>query len=104
MRQNCFPAILLKMGTSRRRLSKLAPHALVACNIYVSAGRSHHGDLLLKVLTEAQVGDMEGNNGMNETEESLTRMYCSVGPLHEASIYNRRRNRCRSRLFRWVIR
>ena len=47
------------MDTSRRWLSTLAPHALVACNVYVSAGRSHHGDLLLKVLTEAQVRNVE---------------------------------------------
>ena len=35
--------------------SSTLPSTVVACNVYVSAGRSHHAPLLLGILQEAQV-------------------------------------------------
>mmetsp|Transcript_32204 Transcript_32204/g.47573 ORF Transcript_32204/g.47573 Transcript_32204/m.47573 type:complete len:348 (+) Transcript_32204:87-1130(+) len=38
-----------------RSLSSLScSNSLVACNVYVTAGRMHHSDLLMKILLEAQ--------------------------------------------------
>jgi hypothetical protein len=33
----------------------LGSQPLLACNVYVSAGRRHQADFLLKILSEAQV-------------------------------------------------
>ena len=38
-----------------RAMSMLSPQPLIACNVYVSAGRPQHADLLLRLLSNAQV-------------------------------------------------
>jgi hypothetical protein len=47
----------LRMDVGRRWSNTSGAQVLVACNVYVSAGRCHHADLLLKVLNSAQVSD-----------------------------------------------
>lgn len=48
-----------------------ASRPLVACNVYVSAGRLQHADLLLKVLANAQVSYTFLHSLVNFSEQSM---------------------------------
>jgi len=48
---------LHKKMVAVRALSKMSPQPLVACNVYVSSGRPQHADLLLRLLSNAQVSE-----------------------------------------------
>jgi len=63
----------LRMDVGRLWSNTSGAQVLVACNVYVSAGRCHHADLLLKVLNAAQVSG-------HATE--ATRMHMQIILLH----------------------
>jgi hypothetical protein len=50
----CITLLYCRMAAIRALGTSIC-QPLVACNVYVSAGRLHHSDLLLGILTNAQV-------------------------------------------------
>lgn len=69
-----------------RAASLLGPQPLVACNVYVSAGRPQHADLLLRLLSNAQ-GQCHSLRAVNATEKIVVVHAYADGPYDRSSFH-----------------